>query len=587
MKHRIAIVALLATLAASLPLAASANAPIDANGWLYSGMYSDAWASGPDLDAVSNEVGKDMAIGGTFYAPYNYSIGPDELQDYFNTSTPLESIWSAQSTPFVNIEIRDTAASIAAGDHDVAIDNWAEHIAAWVGTGGGRSLIVAPLQEMNGDWVEYGLDPANFKLAYAKFVDAIRSRGIDETKVRFAFAPNGWTDQADPPIAAYYPGDATVDLIGISAYNFGTDPAFAGGPWPTEWEEAPEAMGPYLDILRTFAPNKPYLIAQTASAQVGGDREAWLPATYQYLADDPNVVGIIYFNKDKSTLGETDWRVWDGASASTGFHAAMGSAATHHEWPLAAFFQPGAITVVGPPPPPSLCPDGADCDRLALVNGGSQYSLLADTTSSSTDHDFYFGQPGDVALYGDWDGDGVDTPAMFRPSNGFVYLRNSNATGVADQEFFFGIEGDIPIVGDWNGDGKDTLAIYRNGEVFVANVLGTVAAEYSFFFGNPGDRPFAGDFDGNGVDSVGLYRESSGFVYFRDTLSSGVADFDFFYGAPEDRIVAGDWDGDGDDSVAVYRPSTGTVYFRLTNTQGTADGELYVGSQYQFALRRS
>lgn len=582
MKHRIATLALLTVLAASLPVAASANTSVDASGWLYTGMYSDAWASGPDLNDVSDDLGKGMTLGGTFYSPYNGAV----FQSQYNTITPLESIWSAQSTPFVNIEILDSAASIAAGNHDAAISNWADHIETWLAMGGGRSLIVAPLQEMNGDWVPYGLDPTNFKAAYAKFVDAIRSRGLDETKVRFAFAPNGWTDPTDPGISEYYPGDATVDFIGISAYNFGTDPAFAGA-WPPEWQDAAAAMGPYLDILRTIAPDKPYIIAQTASAQVGGDREAWLPATYEYLANDPNVVAIVYFNIDKALLGEIDWRVWDGTSSSSGFSAASDLSSSRHEFPLTSFFQPGEITVTGPEPPPAMCADGFDCDRLALVNGGSQYALLTGTASPDTDDAFYFGQPGDVALYGDWDGDGEDSPGMFRPSNGFVYLRNDNATGVADEEFFFGIEGDIPVVGDWDGDGKDTLAIYRNGEVFVANVLGTVSAEYSFFFGNPGDRPFAGDFDGNGIDSVGLYRESSGFVYFRDTLSSGVADFDFFYGAPEDKIIAGDWDGDGDDTVAVYRPSTGTVYFRLTNTQGNADSQLVVGNQFQFALRRS
>ena len=85
-------------------------------------------------------------------------------------------------------------------------------------------------------------------------------------------------------------------------------------------------------------------------------------------------------------------------------------------------------------------------------------------------------------------------------------------------------------------------------------------------------------------DTVGLYRESTGFVYFRNTLDFGVADFDFFYGAPSDRILAGDWNGTGVDTVAVYRPSTGMVYFRMTNTQGFADYELDVGTGYVAAL---
>lgn len=189
----------------------------------------------------------------------------------------------------------------------------------------------------------------------------------------------------------------------------------------------------------------------------------------------------------------------------------------------------------------------------------------------SSINSFYYGTPGDVPLLGDWDCDGVDTVAMYRPTNGFVYLRNSNDQGVADHDFFYGLASDIPLAGDWDGDGCDTVAIYRSGEVFVRNELSTGVAEFSFFFGNPGDRPFAGDFDGDGIDTVGLYRETTGLAYFRNSLDSGVADFEFFYGEPSDRIIAGDWNSDGADSVAIFRPSDGQFYQSYFNVQQSAD----------------
>ena len=66
---------------------------------------------------------------------------------------------------------------------------------------------------------------------------------------------------------------------------------------------------------------------------------------------------------------------------------------------------------------------------------------------------FYYGDPGDVPFLGDWDCDGIDTPGLYRQSDGYVYLRNSNTQGTADIRFFFGNPGDIPIAGDFNGDG--------------------------------------------------------------------------------------------------------------------------------------
>jgi hypothetical protein len=174
---------------------------------------------------------------------------------------------------------------------------------------------------------------------------------------------------------------------------------------------------------------------------------------------------------------------------------------------------------------------------------------------------------------------------MYRQSDGYVYLGNANAQSLANIRFFFGNPGDVPIAGDFDGDGCDTVSIYRpaEGRFYIVNELGRRdgglgAAEVDYLFGNPGDKPFIGDFDGDGVDTVGLHRESTGFVYFRQTHSEGVADSQFFFGDPGDRLVAGDWGiVNGVDTPAVYRPSATTFYFRYTNTQGNADTTLIWG----------
>jgi Tol biopolymer transport system component len=199
---------------------------------------------------------------------------------------------------------------------------------------------------------------------------------------------------------------------------------------------------------------------------------------------------------------------------------------------------------------------------------------------------FYFGNPGDYPFVGDWDCDGIDTPGLYRQSDGFVYLRNSNTQGIADIRFFFGNPGDIPLAGDFDGDGCDTVSIYRPSEarIYIINALGANdgglgAAEFNYVFGNPGDKPFVGDFDGDGIDTIGLHREPTGFVYFRQSHTQGIADSEFFFGDPGDRLVAGDWGIiDGIDTPAVFRPFNSTFYFRHTNTQGNADSQFGWGS---------
>jgi hypothetical protein len=219
----------------------------------------------------------------------------------------------------------------------------------------------------------------------------------------------------------------------------------------------------------------------------------------------------------------------------------------------------------------------AGSEDIGMVDPvGGQWHLRDSGTGAV--NSFFYGVPGDAPFVGDWDCDGDATPGLYRRSDGFVYVRNSNSQGVADVSFIFGNPSDVPLAGDFNGDGCDTVSVYRPStqQVFVINKLGTNGgglgpAEVSYIFGNPGDKPFVGDFDGDGTDTIGLHRESTGRVYFRNSHTSGFADADFVFGNPLDRLVAGDWSSDGLDSPAVFRPLEARFYFRFTNTQGFAD----------------
>jgi hypothetical protein len=232
---------------------------------------------------------------------------------------------------------------------------------------------------------------------------------------------------------------------------------------------------------------------------------------------------------------------------------------------------PGSTTTTTLPPPPI---PGAD---PAVVHDEStgQWKYFY---SNGTTKVIYFGNPGDVGFMGDWNCDGVDTPGLYRQSDGYVYLRNSNTQGIADISFFFGNPGDVPVAGDTNGNGCDTVSIYRpsEGKFYIVNKLGSAdkglgVADFSFYYGVPGDQAFLGDFNGDGVDTPGLRRDATGFVYLRNSNSAGFANLSYFYGINGDIVFTGDWDGDGDDTLGLYRPSNQTVYLRNTNSTGIAD----------------
>jgi hypothetical protein len=241
-----------------------------------------------------------------------------------------------------------------------------------------------------------------------------------------------------------------------------------------------------------------------------------------------------------------------------------------------------ATTVLQLPAAPGPVPAGGG-DLVGLVNPVTGLWSLRGAAGGVTS--FFYGNPGDVPFVGDWDCDGDDTPGLYRQSDGFVYLRNSNTQGIADIRFFFGNPGDIPMAGDFNNDGCDTVGIYRpsNTTFYVINKLGANngglgPADFSFVFGNPADKPFVGDFNGDGIDTIGLHRESTGIVYFRQTNTTGVADAQFFYGNPGDRFIAGDWVVvDGIQTPGVYRPSNATFFLRSANTQGVGDQSFAFG----------
>jgi Right handed beta helix region len=224
----------------------------------------------------------------------------------------------------------------------------------------------------------------------------------------------------------------------------------------------------------------------------------------------------------------------------------------------------------------------AAADGVGVVDTASGEWRLRGPAGDTTY--FYYGSPGDIPFVGDWNCNGTETPGLYRQSDGFVYLRNSNSQGVADIRFFFGSPGDIPLAGDFDGDGCDTVSIYRptEGRAFIINELGANqgglgAADFAYYFGDPGDKPFVGDFDNDGIDELGLHRESTGLVYFRLTHTQGVADSSFIFGDPGDRIVAGTWTGAGADTVGLLRQSNCTIYLRNSNSQGVADATFVYG----------
>jgi len=138
-----------------------------------------------------------------------------------------------------------------------------------------------------------------------------------------------------------------------------------------------------------------------------------------------------------------------------------------------------------------------------------------------------------VAFAGDFDGDGIDTVALFVPSLGAWHVNNDPAA--------------------WNP---------------VSFTTGAVPANF---------RPLAGDWDGDGSDGIGFYDPIGKRLYLNNRTDgdiSGVQTVDYSWAGTTWLALAGDWDGDGRDSIGFVDPVNS--YWRLSNRLDGTTADLIV-----------
>jgi uncharacterized delta-60 repeat protein len=215
----------------------------------------------------------------------------------------------------------------------------------------------------------------------------------------------------------------------------------------------------------------------------------------------------------------------------------------------------------------------------------------------------------------DFDGDGKDDLAVFRPNDRVWYI-NQSTNGYTSAQF--GLSTDKPVAADYDGDGKTDIAVFRDGvwywmrssnNTFAYGITGQAGdipqggfkgrfylrgtmlpdgtpglltfrpSEAAFYLQNPyeqphsvnlqgmtvtsGDIPVSADYDGDEYEDVAVFRD--GYWSYLSSNDSGV--WNFRFGLAGDKPVIGDFDGDGRTDYAVFRPSTG-VWWIQKSTEG-------------------
>jgi serine-aspartate repeat-containing protein C/D/E len=153
------------------------------------------------------------------------------------------------------------------------------------------------------------------------------------------------------------------------------------------------------------------------------------------------------------------------------------------------------------PPSETLFANTESNARTAARSGAHR------TRKDLVDHIFRYGSSGDVAIAGDWNGDGRAEIGFYKDG---VWVLDMNGNGRIDEGDVTirgrGGANSIPVVGDWNGDGVDNIGVFEDGEWLL-----DTTGDYNFNevrnLGSKGDFPVVGDWDGDGIDEIAVYHE--------------------------------------------------------------------------------
>jgi hypothetical protein len=206
------------------------------------------------------------------------------------------------------------------------------------------------------------------------------------------------------------------------------------------------------------------------------------------------------------------------------------------------------------PVPGDYDSDGRHDINIFRPSDGNWYTLRS---GSNTMQLMHWGASGDTPVSGDFDGDTLADYAIARPAganyNWYVLLSNFNysttlnngtggsgAPGVAGWIITWGAPSDKIAVGDYNGDAKTDLAVWRpsDGTMYIrfSTSSAMAAPTAAIPWGTNGDIPQPADYDNDKITDVAIYRPSSNAFWVRP--SGGGSPVVTFMGTAGDQPVS-------------------------------------------------
>ena len=273
------------------------------------------------IDIFENHAGKKISIL-HWGQPWWHCDAVCRYQMFDFQKPQYEAVRQRGSIPLVNWASYDYAApellnqpefslsTIIDGQHDEYIRQWATQARDW-----GHPFFLNFNWEMNGWWFPWservnGNQPGEYVQAWRHVHDLFVEVGAQN--VTWVWCPNVIGPNTIP-IESLYPGDEYVDWLCMDGYNSGTNPLK-----PDRWRTFRELFGKTYSTMISLSPNKPIMIAETASTEQGGSKATWIQNALAYDLPNlfPRIKAVVWFNWN---LDGMDWAIESSPASQQAF----------------------------------------------------------------------------------------------------------------------------------------------------------------------------------------------------------------------------------------------------------------------------
>lgn len=199
-------------------------------------------------------------------------------------------------------------AKIAGGTYDAYVTKFARAVAdhQW-------PVVIRFAHEMNGAWYPWseqrsGNHKGDYVKAWRHVHDLFEQAGADN--VIWLWSPNILRPVPQVSLAELYPGDDYTDWIGMVGYA-------------VHEKTAATVFNPTLKKLRKLT-DRPIVITE-AGAQPSASKAAWISDFFTWLgkSEQDDIIGFIWFERDRQQGGGADWRFTENAATRKAFRRGL------------------------------------------------------------------------------------------------------------------------------------------------------------------------------------------------------------------------------------------------------------------------